>query len=71
VTTYTIDTAVSACDQEPGELSVEQAHAIMQQHQHFTGNCKHRTAALALLVATGRYVLARHLTRPSPPSPIP
>ena len=38
--------------------SVEQAHTIMQAHIGCsTALCQHRTAALAVLVEAGRYVL--------------
>lgn len=58
MSTYTFVTAASECERRPQDLTVEQAHAIMQQHQHFTDNCPQRQAARALLVATGRLVLA-------------
>jgi hypothetical protein len=58
VSTYTIDTATSDCARQPRDLTVEQPHAIMQQHQHVTASCEQRKAARALLVATGRLVLA-------------
>lgn len=52
-------TAQTACDRpEPGP-TVDQAHALMQDHRRCdTPTCPVRQAALTVLVDAGRYVLA-------------
>lgn len=47
----------AVCGPPPRDLTVEQAHTIMQQHNHATPHCPPRQAALTLLVTTGRYRL--------------
>jgi len=55
--TSVIDPTVE-CAVAPEQPTVEQAHQIMQTHLRCrTAMCERRRAALAVLVATGRYVL--------------
>ena len=47
-----------SCDTIPAQPTVEQAHGIMQRHLACpTQTCRHRQAALNVLVAAGRYAL--------------
>jgi hypothetical protein len=47
-----------ACEAEPENLTIEQAHAVMQAHLRCaTDSCPYRQAALAVLTDAGRYVL--------------
>ncbi len=48
----------AACDEEPARPTVDQAHEIMQAHISCpTGTCRHRQAALTVLVDARQYVL--------------
>jgi hypothetical protein len=47
------------CDVAPNDLTIEQAHVVMQTHLRcHTGSCTTRRTALELLVRHGRYLLA-------------
>jgi hypothetical protein len=47
------------CQPSPDAITVDRAHELMQEHLRCpTGRCPQRQAALAVLVESGRYVLA-------------
>jgi hypothetical protein len=51
--------ATITCQVVPEHLTVEQAHAVMQDHLRCaTDSCRQRQAALAVLTDAGHYVLA-------------
>jgi hypothetical protein len=59
--TATVQTAAisAACQPPPEQLSVDQAHQVMQEHLRCqSATCPQRQAALAVLVEAGHYRLA-------------
>jgi hypothetical protein len=53
-----MDTEITG-EAEPESLTVDLAHAVMQEHLRCaTDSCRHRQAALVVLTDAGRYVLA-------------